>query len=538
VSEQQQHHLGIALKSNGDEPGSGGYSFGQMFEIWEAANATKSDVMMMWWYPETSFQKYLRTDSEFSKVNLPPTTQQCIEAMVTEEDRCSEDQAIRIGESEGACDYPAIPLQKAASAGLYQAVYDRSISDGERSPAYEITKVFGVSQEQIGEMFDYVERARHARDGICDWVVDNLEFVRNLVPRTYPRVLQIQDGQNGLRYTAITVGCVAAISVLLSSVTVFLKRKTKVMVFSQVDFLSLVLFGLFAVSIGALVMTTTPSDASCVAIIWLINLGYTLMLVPLIVKVAAIHRLLTSGTSMRRTKIERHVLHRTVFIISFLVAVALIIWTCVDPPKRNEEYMLTDTVTKEGATVVTVNFYCSTESDAWKIAGLVWESLLLITASVLAFQTRNLVKEFNESRSLATMIYSHFVFVVARIFIFFLLPGVVSEHTLTMCLSLIFSVDTMAAIFIYFVPKFMKSSVDPGSSLPTSSKAFGSGSLSASLHRQVSQSGRSSSRLGHGSRRDTADTQESASSAKAAASEDTKELEQQDQDPSEDQGSS
>ena len=46
---QQLYNLGIALKSNGPEEVTGGYTYGQMTEIWAAANATKSDVMMRWW---------------------------------------------------------------------------------------------------------------------------------------------------------------------------------------------------------------------------------------------------------------------------------------------------------------------------------------------------------------------------------------------------------------------------------------------------------------------------------------------------------
>jgi hypothetical protein len=48
----QTYHLGISLESDGNEPGSNGYSYGEMVEILNAANATKSDLIFYWWYPE------------------------------------------------------------------------------------------------------------------------------------------------------------------------------------------------------------------------------------------------------------------------------------------------------------------------------------------------------------------------------------------------------------------------------------------------------------------------------------------------------
>jgi len=45
------YYLSIALEGDGDEPYCKGYSYSQLTEIWRAANATKSHVMMMWWAP-------------------------------------------------------------------------------------------------------------------------------------------------------------------------------------------------------------------------------------------------------------------------------------------------------------------------------------------------------------------------------------------------------------------------------------------------------------------------------------------------------
>lgn len=61
--------------------------------------------------------------------------------------------------------------------------------------------------------------------------------------------------------------------------------------FAQLDFLSVLLAGAFLVSIGSLLLSLPAADASCLASVWFVYIGCTLMLVPLIIKVAAINHL-------------------------------------------------------------------------------------------------------------------------------------------------------------------------------------------------------------------------------------------------------
>ena len=101
--EQQATHLGIALRSSGPDPGARGWSYSQLLEMWAAANATKSDIMMQWWSPDTLYQKYLGTDAEMQVVTLPPPTQKCVQARIELDARCDEDPAVRAGAPNGAC---------------------------------------------------------------------------------------------------------------------------------------------------------------------------------------------------------------------------------------------------------------------------------------------------------------------------------------------------------------------------------------------------------------------------------------------------
>ena len=81
---------------------------------------------------------------------------------------------------------------------------------------------------------------------------------------------------------------------------------------------------------------------------------------------------------------------------------------------------------------------------------------LLFVATAQAIQTRSLRKEVNESQTLAIMIYSHFVFVILRLVTLFLEDTLNGTDTMYVR-SLIYSLDAIATINIYFVPKFVAS---------------------------------------------------------------------------------
>ena len=81
-----------------------------------------------------------------------------------------------------------------------------------------------------------------------------------------------------------------------------------------------------------------PSDVSCVTVIWLTNVGYTVELVPLVVKVAAINKLMIAARRMRRVHLKRKKLYGAVIILCALVTSYLVSWTIMDPPRKDADY--------------------------------------------------------------------------------------------------------------------------------------------------------------------------------------------------------
>jgi hypothetical protein len=69
---QQSYHLEIALEGDGPEI-SGGYSYGDMLDIWYAGNATRSSVIGMWWSPEALTSSLAGSGSDLIQVSVART---------------------------------------------------------------------------------------------------------------------------------------------------------------------------------------------------------------------------------------------------------------------------------------------------------------------------------------------------------------------------------------------------------------------------------------------------------------------------------
>lgn len=170
---QQAYHLDIALKSNGEED-AGGYSYGEMVQIWRAANWTKSDAVGWWWRPESLYQEFQGTDAEFERINLPNPNSQCVNNRIEHENWCGDgDQTY--DSAEGTCDNPPIPLQKLVSTGLYTLVHQEE-SEAKQSPAYDVISQFTISTYELEEIFSNWgatnttdEFGYNARNAVCQW---------------------------------------------------------------------------------------------------------------------------------------------------------------------------------------------------------------------------------------------------------------------------------------------------------------------------------------------------------------------------------
>jgi hypothetical protein len=229
------------------------------------------------------------------------------------------------------------------------------------------------------------------------------------------------------------------------------------MVFAQVEFLFLILTGIVLMGLSAFLMAMPASNVACNMWLWFGNIGFTLEIVPLCTKMSAINRLMQASRSMKkRFVLRKRSLYGTVTGITAAVGLYLTLWMLLDPRRKLDVFELSTEV-GNGETVIIQQSYCASNNAFWRYINLIWYCILLLCATVLAFQTRGHRQEFNESKTLAVLIYSHSVFLVLRVITVFFLSALVDKSTEWLCQSIIISADVTAALVVYFVPKFFTS---------------------------------------------------------------------------------
>uniref|UniRef100_A0A7S1FPG6 G-protein coupled receptors family 3 profile domain-containing protein n=1 Tax=Corethron hystrix TaxID=216773 RepID=A0A7S1FPG6_9STRA len=448
----QMYHHNISLKSSGSEYITNGYSYSQMTEIWQAANATKSNVLMLSWDLGRSYMQFLGTESEYIKVYMPSATQECLDSRISVEDRVSEDFNKRVGEKAGACDFKFVKrLSKLLSSALHS---DPDFPEAMQSPAYKAIQLLKLDRENYVDI-DKKTDTSTPREAVCQWMIDNYNVVQKMIPSTYPRTKKSTKNNPWLYYGALVVGCIATFGAMVMGVLVFQQREKKLARKKpvEIEFLFLILAGLFFTSIASVLSSLPVTDILCVAKPWFLVIGGTLQLVPLIVKIGTIVKVLNAAKKCRRIHVNRTWLHGTVLMISLLSVIFLTLVSIIDKPLKTTHYNLV-----EGDTMVTDLVFCSSKSLVWEYVACGCVALLLVCTTVLASQIHIAKKNFvamhdiDESIPLAVMTYSHFIFMVLYIAT---LPEYENKNyvVISYLQSYIHSCDALAILAIYFAPK-------------------------------------------------------------------------------------
>ena len=253
-------------------------------------------------------------------------------------------------------------------------------------------------------------------------------------------------------FSAVLSG-LAAVSVMLTAFLVHRFRNKQVMVYSQPHFLFMVLSGLLLMSAGSLVSSVQyPSPGSCAVRNWLIVLGYTLSVVPIVVKIAAINRLHAAAQRMRRINLDKRRLYSIVGYFCGAAVAFLTLRTSLDPATRQARLDLSERSTESGETIVSRSLSCNSESSVWQFVEIGWYCTLVLFASMLAFQNRDIRQEFNETSTLAFMCYSKLVFAILLLFTITLEESL-NPQLLFGYQSLIHCLDALVSLVVYFCPK-------------------------------------------------------------------------------------
>ena len=477
VTEQQLFWNDIKMES---ENNGTHYSGGSLKEIFYAANATQSDIMALWWKPDPSFDQF-----DYIKVAFPFPTSECIENRRPKVDRCTANQTELVGNKEGACDLAVLPLEKFLATSLQENAFNTPVDT--RSPAYQFATSFTFQNIQVEEVLqNWYQRnidkyGYDPREAVCEYIGKNLgkyqtvsqtdqlcifrelnsvclsvDAMMAFVPPGYPRQIgatkDIDYYEDPLPIVSLVFAAVSSFTMLLTFIATVYYREHKVMKSAQIAFLYFFCLGYLFVSLGALLHGVKPSDGVCVAREWLVIFGYTVALVPLAVKVTAINQLLRHARMMRRHEISQNQLLLVSAVLVTAVVIFLTVWTVIDPPT-----MSIDVVLRDGSSdVVDALILCSSDRLFWGGVALGWEGILIFYSFVLAWQARRQMKmkKISELQMVRNMAYVSFMVFVFRSVVFYLPLDAILPQTRSGAESILWSIDCMLSILVYFGPKF------------------------------------------------------------------------------------
>lgn len=241
----------IVLASKGTMGNNGGYGYSHMIQIYQAANATNSDVLFSWWEPDVLPTKFA-TSSNFSfhRIAFPNPSMDCIKYRIGEDiDQCSADSTLRVGKQDiGSCDAGLQVLRKLISTGLLTST--KSTPRATRSPAYEFLKALTLPPYSVENIFESWESLRDEknvtdveREGVCRFVYENLDELLTHTPKGYPRNFK-DVTYVSLSTAAYGMGSVALFTALATASLVYRWRKQPIIRNSKVDVLYLVTLGM------------------------------------------------------------------------------------------------------------------------------------------------------------------------------------------------------------------------------------------------------------------------------------------------------
>ena len=118
---------------------------------------------------------------------------------------------------------------------------------------------------------------------------------------------------------------------------------------------------------------------------WLVTLGYSIELTPLIIKVSAINKLLRQPKDMIHAYLQQKRLFGIVAVKICLIVTYLYVWTALDPHRGKEQFTLSERNTETGSAYVDVQGECSSYFSYCKTVALCWKGILLICGTALAF---------------------------------------------------------------------------------------------------------------------------------------------------------
>jgi len=183
-----------------------------------------------------------------------------------------------------------------------------------------------------------------------------------------------------------------------STLVIFLIRYRKEREILCIDwrFMSAFVGGCAFLNASCLSFLGENTDELCLTRMWLVHFFAVFALSFLFVKTYRMYKLVGSG--LTRVTISHIQTAQMALPLIGLQTLILLVFTFVDPYKRTEDIII-------GDSNIVHRYVCDHNTPAFSITMLLYEGGLILTGCVLAFKTRKLEDDFNESKQILLAMY-------------------------------------------------------------------------------------------------------------------------------------
>jgi hypothetical protein len=258
-----------------------------------------------------------------------------------------------------------------------------------------------------------------------------------------------------IRYAGIALMAIVFVTTAAFVSWVHFYRKTRIVKVMQPIFLLTVCFGVFILSSSIIPMSLDDGiiseescDIACMAMPWLLSMGFTVSFSALFSKLWRINKLFNGTQGFRRIVVTEKDVLAPFAVLFVLNLVFLMTWTFADPLRWERESVGDEDWNTIGS--------CAGGTVSKVMLGLlgVVNFGALFLACSQAYQARNISNEFSESKYIGIAIYGWLQILIVGIPIIFLIDQDNPTARYFLQVALIFIVS-MSMLLIIFVPAFV-----------------------------------------------------------------------------------
>lgn len=243
----------------------------------------------------------------------------------------------------------------------------------------------------------------------------------------------------------IVVSVIGVIVCCILCGSIIYNRKHREVANSDWRFMGLFVGACALLNASSLSFLGPNTDSLCLTRMWLVHWFFVLALSLLFVKTFRIYKLVGSG-AVRRTISHKKTLQMALPFVLVQTAI-LLIFTFLDPNKQ------TSIVQEEGSRV-DHRYVCEHKTYSFFVVMLIYEGGLLIVGCVLAFKTRHLRSEFNESKEIILAMYDTAVVASILLIMCNVVVEFQGEKRLLFCVGIFWS--TCFACSVFVIPRLMQ----------------------------------------------------------------------------------